>query len=81
MLLVTSHEAQSRLPELLAAAEAGEIVEIRTTSGGTVRLAAQPALVISETWPGYPYPGSAKGLIDIPDDFDASLDELNEYAP
>lgn len=81
MVTISSREAQLRLPELLAAAEAGETVEIRTPSGGTVRLAAQPAPVIANTWPGYPHPGSAKGLIEVPDDFDAPLDELNEYAP
>jgi len=33
MTQVTSEEAQERLPELLAAAEAGETVEIRSQTG------------------------------------------------
>ncbi len=72
MVTISSHDAQLRLPELLAAAEAGETVEIRTPSGGTVRLAAQPVPAIADTWPGYPHPGSAKDLIEIPDEFDYS---------
>jgi antitoxin (DNA-binding transcriptional repressor) of toxin-antitoxin stability system len=79
MVTLSTPEAQLRLPELIAAAEAGETVEIRTSSGGTVRLAAQPAAAIRSTWPGFPHPGSAKGLIVVPDDFDEPLDELRGY--
>ena len=34
---------------------------------------------VNPDWPGYPHPGSAKGLIDMADDFDAPLEELREY--
>ena len=80
MTQVTLIEAQRRLPELLAAAEAGETVEIRSQSGRAIRLMArEPGAALSPDWPGYPYPGSAKGLIEVPDDFDEPLDELKEY--
>jgi len=71
MTQVTSEEAQERLPELLAAAEAGETVEIRSQTGRSIRLLAntQPK-ALNPTWPGYPHPGSAKGLIEVPDEFD-----------
>jgi antitoxin (DNA-binding transcriptional repressor) of toxin-antitoxin stability system len=72
-------EAQQRLPELLAAAEAGETVEIRGPTGRAVRLLAQPLPpAFNPPWPGYPCAVSAKGLIEVPDDFDESLDELKE---
>jgi antitoxin (DNA-binding transcriptional repressor) of toxin-antitoxin stability system len=80
MTRVTATEAQQRLPDLLAAAEAGETVEIRSPSGRSIRLLPQePAAAVAPDWPGYPHPGSAKGLIDVPDDFDEPLDELKEY--
>ncbi len=83
MTQVTLSEAQQRLPELLAAAEAGEQVEIRAEDGRTFRLAPAPTApsgaITNPLWPGYPQPGSAKGLIDVPADFDEPLDELKEY--
>jgi hypothetical protein len=30
---------------------------------------------IEPSWPGDPHPGSAEGLIEIPDDFDAPEDD------
>jgi antitoxin (DNA-binding transcriptional repressor) of toxin-antitoxin stability system len=80
MTQVTIAEAQQRLPELLSAAEAGETVMIRSDTGRTFTLAAQlPAAILNPDWPGYPYAGSAKGLIEIGDDFDQPLEELKEY--
>ncbi len=80
MTQVSIAEAQQRLPELLAAVEAGETVTIRAVGGRTFQLAAQtPAPLINPDWPGYPYAGSAKGLIHVPDDFDEPLDDLQEY--
>lgn len=80
MTEVTVSEAQQRLPELLAAVEVGEVVEIRGNAGRSFRITPQPvAPIISPDWPGYPYAGSAKGLIEIPDDFDEPLEELKEY--
>ena len=80
MCQVTIAEAQRRLPELLLAAEAGETVTIRSDEGRTFTLVAQrPAAALNPDWPGYPYAGSAKGLIEVPDDFDEPLPELKEY--
>lgn len=80
MTQVTIPEAQQRLPELLAAVEAGEKVTIQGDTGRTFTVAVQPsAPLINPDWPGYPHAGSAKGLIDIPADFDEPLDELKEY--
>jgi len=80
MTQVTLIEAQKRLPELLAAAEAGETVEIRSQSGRAIRLLAQaPTAAANPDWVGYPHAGSAKGLIEVPDDFDDPLEELKEY--
>ena len=80
MTQVTIPEAQQRLPELLAAVEAGEKVTIHSDNGRTFTLAVQPpAPLINPDWPGYPHAGSAKGLINVPDDFDEPLDELKEY--
>jgi antitoxin (DNA-binding transcriptional repressor) of toxin-antitoxin stability system len=78
MTQVTIREAQQRLPELLAAAEAGEAVEIRRANGRTFRLVAnRPRPAVS----GLPRAGTCPGLIQIPDDFDAPLEELREYMP
>jgi antitoxin (DNA-binding transcriptional repressor) of toxin-antitoxin stability system len=76
MTEVTVQEAQQRLPELLAAAEAGEMVEIRAESGRGFRLAPLRRRPVAT---GLPRAGSCRGLIDISADFDAPLDELKEY--
>jgi antitoxin (DNA-binding transcriptional repressor) of toxin-antitoxin stability system len=68
MTVVTAQEAQQRLPELLAAAETGETVEIRGQNGRTFRLAAHR---IRPAPTGIPRAGSCKGLIEMSDDFDA----------
>jgi len=76
MTQVTLPEAQQRLPELLAAAEAGESVEIQTENGRTFRLIAnRPRPPVT----GVPRAGRWQGRIVIPDDFDAPLEELREY--
>lgn len=80
MTQVSIPEAQRRLPELLAAVEAGEMVTINSDNGRTFLLTVQlPATVLNPDWPGYPQAGSAKGLIKVPDDFDEPLEELKEY--
>ncbi len=79
MTQVTIPEAQRRLPELLAAAEAGEEVMIQSDNGRTFTLAVHPPALVNPNWPGYPHAGSAKGLIEITDNFDEPLDELKEY--
>ncbi|HVC92224.1 MAG TPA: hypothetical protein VND64_00970 [Pirellulales bacterium] len=73
-------EAEHRLRELLAAVEAGERVTIQGDNGRTYTVSIQPQEPIVNTeWPGYSHAGSAKGLIQVPDDFDEPLDELSEY--
>jgi antitoxin (DNA-binding transcriptional repressor) of toxin-antitoxin stability system len=80
MTQVTITEAQKRLPELLSAAEAGETVTIRSDNGRTFSLVVQlSAPTVNSDWPGYPHAGSAKGLIEIHEDFDEPLEELKEY--
>jgi len=80
MTQVSLLDAQKRLPDLLAAAAAGETVTIRTDEGRIFQLTAQaPVPGIDPAWPGYPHAGSAKGLIQIADDFDEPLEELKEY--
>ncbi len=80
MTQVTITEAQQRLPELLSAVEAGELVTIRSDTGRTFTLAVQlTAPVFSPDWPGYPHPGSAKGLIQVTAAFDEPMEGLEEY--
>jgi antitoxin (DNA-binding transcriptional repressor) of toxin-antitoxin stability system len=79
MTQVTIAEAQKRLRELLGAVEAGETVIIQNDKGRIFQLTVQSPLPINSAWPGYPHPGSAKGLIEIGADFDEPLDELKEY--
>jgi antitoxin (DNA-binding transcriptional repressor) of toxin-antitoxin stability system len=76
MMEVTLPEAQQRLPELLAAAEAGEGVEIRGPTGRVFRLTAvRPRPSVT----GVPKAGSCQGVFVVPKDFKAPLDELREY--
>jgi antitoxin (DNA-binding transcriptional repressor) of toxin-antitoxin stability system len=81
MTVLTVSEAQQRLPDLLCAVEAGETVAIRSDQGRLFQLTAQTSTPpVALAWLGYPHPGSAKGLIEVPDDFDEPLEELKEYA-
>ena len=76
MMEVTLAEAQQRLPELLAAAEAGEGVEIRGPTGGVFRLmAVRPRPPVT----GVPKAGSCQGVFVVPKEFKVPLDELREY--
>lgn len=76
MIQVTISQAQQRLPDLLAEAEAGNGVEIHDANGRTFRLVANPP---RPPVTGVPRAGSCKGLIEIDADFDAPLEELREY--
>lgn len=82
MIKVTLAEAQARLPDLLAAAEPGEPVEIWIEGGRSFRIEVVPGVpnpkAANPDWPGYPHPGSVPGLI-VPDDFKEPLEELREY--
>lgn len=76
MIQVTVFEAAHRLPELLAAAQVGEGVEIRDEQGQSFRLISNRA---RPPRTGIPKAGSCHGLIEMSSDFDAPLEELREY--
>lgn len=70
---VNVDEATTQLSSLIAAAVRGEVVLIITDDQQTVRLmpvkqAKQPRR-----------PGSAKGIIHMADDFDAPLEDFQDY--
>ena len=70
---VNVDEATTQLPTLIDAAVRGEVVLITTQDQQTIRLvpithAKQPRRA-----------GSAKGMIHMRDDFDAPLDDFQEY--
>jgi antitoxin (DNA-binding transcriptional repressor) of toxin-antitoxin stability system len=73
MTHVTLEEAQARLPDLVAAAVGGEEVVIEQTNRSAVRLTP---LTTQKPRPRF---GSAKGLLTIPNDFDAPLDDFRDY--
>lgn len=80
MTQVTVTEAQERLPDLLATAEAGDAVLIKSDAGRAFQLTVPtPVPSVNPAWPGYPHAGSAKGLIQVADDFDDPVDELKDY--
>lgn len=66
-------EAQDRLPDLIDEAIKGEEVVISKGERPVVRL-----VPISGNG-GHPVFGSAKGLIEISEDFDAPLDDFQPY--
>ena len=67
MPLFNIHEAKTHLSRLLARVEAGEEVVIARAGRPVARLVA----VTTDTSPREP--GSARGLFQVPDDFDAPL--------
>lgn len=75
MLQVKVNEATKRLLELIEAARKGEEIFIVTDDQQAFQL--KPA-----TLP-FPRPqfGSGKGLIEIADDFEAPLEDFDEYMP
>ncbi len=78
MTQVTLLEAREHLPELLAAAAAGEGVVIVQDNGWAFRVVATPPDPVKPP-ARIPRAGSCAGLIQMADDFDAPLDELHEY--
>lgn len=78
MTQVTLTEAQQRLPELLAAAAGGEAVVIRPPTGLPVRLVPIPTPAADETQPATGF-GCCRGMIWMAEDFDAPLEELQDY--
>lgn len=73
MQQVNVGEAARQLPNLIDAAVRGEIVLITTDDRQTVRLAP----VTHARQPRRP--GSAKDMIHMADDFDAPLEDFQEY--
>ncbi len=68
-------EAQTRLVELFTEAMQGKDVFILKDQQQAVQLVPVDLL------PRRPQFGSAKGLIELADDFDAPLDDFDEYMP
>ena len=73
MQQVTPEEAQQRLPELLQAAMNGESIVIAIDSAHSVQL------VPVAKRHGQRQFGSARGMVRIADDFDAPLEDFEEY--
>lgn len=70
---VTIEQAKTRLPELIEAAVSGEEVVIAKDDQHLVKL------VPVSLEKGRPQFGSARGLIQMSDDFDESLQDFAEY--
>jgi antitoxin (DNA-binding transcriptional repressor) of toxin-antitoxin stability system len=71
---VSIEEAKTTLPDLIEAAVGGDEVRIAKDDEHIVRL-----VPVSGMKP-VPQFGSAKGLITMTEDFDAPLDDFDEYA-
>ncbi len=68
-------EAETRLAELVAEAASGEDVVITRDDGAAFKLVP---LAATEPRPMF---GSARGLIEMADDFDAPLEDFKAYEP
>jgi antitoxin (DNA-binding transcriptional repressor) of toxin-antitoxin stability system len=77
MIWLSVNEAQHRLPELLIAVRAGEVVEIRE-NGWTFRVTVVPSQARPPVT-GTPKAGRLKGQLVVPENFDEPLEELREY--
>lgn len=75
MRKVKLDEAQRRLPELIEEAASGEDIVISRGDGASFRLVPVPK---PEPHPVF---GSARGLIEMADDFDAPVEGFESYAP
>ena len=73
MHTVDLNKAQAQLPELVESALSGEEVVLTKDDQPLVKLTP---VASPEARPQF---GSAKGLITIADDFDAPLEDFNEY--
>ena len=68
-------EAENRLAELIEEAASGEEVIITRGDGASFKLVP---LLRQQAHPVF---GSAKGLVELSDDFDAPIEGFEEYAP
>ncbi|HKP52271.1 MAG TPA: prevent-host-death protein [Chloroflexia bacterium] len=75
MVQVSAEEAKTKLPDLIASAINGEAVFITQDGKQLVQL-----VPVEQSNRG-PQFGSAKGLITIADDFDAPIEDFDEYMP
>ncbi len=75
MQKISLTEAESCLAELVKEATNGEEIIITQTDGSSVKLVA-----LSHDQPTPKY-GSAKGLIQVSDDFDEPIDDFRGYSP
>jgi antitoxin (DNA-binding transcriptional repressor) of toxin-antitoxin stability system len=73
MRQVTIEEAKSRLPDLVEAAIHGE--RILLIKSGTQAVQLVPVMPRK----GSPVFGSARGLVEMAEDFDAPLEDFKEY--
>lgn len=73
MRQIALKEAQKRLPDLLIWVSVGENVIIRGDDGNAYKITA-----LNKPHPKF---GSAKGLIEISDDFDEPVEGFEEYMP
>jgi prevent-host-death family protein len=73
MRQVTLDQATTHLTELIEAAMGGETIVIVKDNQPAVQLVPVPPI---RRQPKF---GSAKGLIEVADDFDAPLDDFAEY--
>lgn len=75
MIKIDLKEAETRLAELIEEAAEGEDVIITRSDGISFKIVAIPQ---AEPRPKF---GSAKGLIEMSDDFDDPLEDFQAYAP
>ncbi|WP_041555572.1 type II toxin-antitoxin system Phd/YefM family antitoxin [Nostoc sp. PCC 7524] len=73
MTQITLSEASQHLPDLIEAALGGEEIIIMKDNQPVVKLTPVEPVKRQRQ------PGSAKGLITIADDFDAPLEDFQEY--
>lgn len=71
MTRIKLNEAQNKLPELFGLVESGEEVIIIKEDGSSYKI-----ISMNKKRPRF---GSAKGLIEISDDFDEPLEDFKEY--
>ncbi len=75
MQQIALKDAQVRLPEIIGMVAEGEEVIITKDDGAAFKI-----LPVHTKTP-YPKFGSAKGLIEIKDDFDDPIEGFEEYMP
>lgn len=76
MLKLTVDEAQNKLEELIEAVENGEEVFIVTNNGKTFQF-----LEVEKPQKRFREFGTAKGMFTMSDDFNAPIDDFEDYMP